>query len=240
MTKNVPLPTKDFDFSIPIAPQVYDYLRARIVDNRLPPGTKISEAPLASELRISRTPLRVALQHLAAEGLVDTRPQVGNIVAELDNAQLHEAVLIRTALETEVVSRLAKAKADLSSLEPILAVQERAAQLDDYAAFFGHDEAFHAELARIADMPRAWKLTHSIKGHVDRQRYTLMAGIRQRSQRAFEEHLRIIDEIRSGSPSGAACAMRDHVNSVLELGLHDCGEDLSETCGQNNGKNQNF
>jgi|TARA_B110000971_G_C20039404_1_gene516685 DNA-binding GntR family transcriptional regulator len=229
MTNNEPLPSKDIDHTISIAPQVYDYLRARIVDNRLSPGTKISEAPLASKLKISRTPLRVALQQLAKEGLVDTRPQVGNIVAELDNAQLQEAVLIRAALEAEVVNKLARAKADLSTLEPIMAVQERAAQLGDYATFFGQDEAFHAELARIAGMPRAWKLTHSIKGHVDRQRYTLMSSIQHRSQRAFEEHLRIVDEIQSGCPSGAVREMRVHVKSVLQLGLHDHGEDLPET-----------
>jgi GntR family transcriptional regulator, rspAB operon transcriptional repressor len=229
MTSNRPLPSKNIDHQIPIAPQVYDYLRARIVDNRLSPGAKISEAPLASQLMISRTPLRVALQQLAKEGLVDIRPQVGNIVAELDNAQLQEAVFIRAALEAEVVNRLAKANADLSTLEPIMAVQKRAAQLDDYSTFFGQDEAFHAELARIAGMPRAWKLTHSIKGHVDRQRYTLMSSIQHRSQRAFEEHLRIVAEIQTGCASGAVREMRAHVKSVLELRLHGHGEDLSET-----------
>ena len=235
MTKKTPLPSSDIDHTASIAPQVYDYLRSRIVDNRLPPGARISEAPLASKLKISRTPLRVALQQLATEGLITTRPQVGSIVAEFDNAQLHEAVLIRGALEVAVVQRLAESKADLTSLESIMAVQDRAAQLDDYATFFVQDEAFHAELARLADMPRAWKITHSIKGHVDRQRYTMMACIPKRSQRAFEEHLKIIKEIRSGSPSGAASAMRDHVNSVLELDLQGHGKDLPETDGQING-----
>ena len=235
MTKKTPLPSSDIDHTASIAPQVYDYLRSRIVDNRLPPGARISEAPLASKLKISRTPLRVALQQLATEGLITTRPQGGSIVAEFDNAQLHEAVLIRGALEVAVVQRLAESKADLTSLESIMAVQERAAQLDDYATFFVQVEAFHAELARLADMPRAWKITHSIKGHVDRQRYTMMACIPKRSQRAFEEHLKIIKEIRSGSPSGAASARRDHVNSVLELDLQGHGKDLPETDGQING-----
>lgn len=132
-----------------------------------------------------------------------------------------EAVSIRAALETEVVRKLAGTKADLTSLEPIMAIQKHAAEMDDYVTFFGQDEAIHAGLARIAGMPMAWKLAVSIKGHVDRQRYTMMAGIPRRSQRAFEEHLAIIDEIRSGSPSNAASAMRDHVNSVLELESQD-------------------
>jgi DNA-binding GntR family transcriptional regulator len=72
----------------------------------------------------------------------------------------------------------------------------------------------------------------SIKGHVDRQRYTMMAGIPKRSQWAVKKHLEIIEENRSGSPSGAASAMRDHVNSVLELGVQDHETDLPTDFGQ--------
>lgn len=232
MSDGVGLPVAAIDYALPIAPQVYDYVRARIVDNRLPPGSKISETVLAQILGISRTPLRAALQKLASEGLVLTRPQVGSIVAKLDNAQLNEAIWIRAALETAVVSKLAESKADLATLDPILIIQKSAAERDDYATFFRQDEAFHAELARIAGMPRAWTLAMSIKGHVDRQRYAMMAGIPQRSQRAFEEHIGIIEEIQYGSPAGAASAMRDHVNSVLELGAQDHETDLPTEFGQ--------
>jgi len=217
MTVDALLHSQEIDHSLPIAPQVYSYLRVRIVDNRLPPGAQISEASLADTLNISRTPLRAALQKLASEGLVNTRPHVGSTVAKLDVAQLQEAVFIRAALETAVVRRLAGMNADLSSLDPIMEIQERTARRDDYAAFFVQDEAFHGELSRIAGVSRTWKLALSIKGHVDRQRYLLMAGIAGRSQRAYEEHIEIINEIRSGDADGAARAMHDHVNSVLEL-----------------------
>jgi DNA-binding GntR family transcriptional regulator len=60
----------------------------------------------------------------------------------------------------------------------------------------------------------------------------MMAGIPKRSQRAFEEHIVIIEEIRSGSPAGAVSAMRDHVNSVLELGAQDHETDLPTEFGQ--------
>ena len=50
MTTETPLCYKEIDHAFPIAPQVYSYLRARIVDNRLPPGAKISEASVADSL----------------------------------------------------------------------------------------------------------------------------------------------------------------------------------------------
>ena len=58
------------DLTKPIPPQLYGILRQRIVDNTLEPGEQISEACLAQEFDVSRTPLRAALQQLAADGLV--------------------------------------------------------------------------------------------------------------------------------------------------------------------------
>ncbi len=205
------------DLTKPIPPQLYEILRQRIVDNTLQPGERISEACLAQEFNVSRTPLRAALQQLATDGLVSVRPQVGTLVAGLDVGQLNEAVFIRAALECAVVETLAGSAVDFRELDLILAQQAAAAEADDFATFFRHDESFHAKLAELAGTPTAWKLVQSVKGHVDRQRYSMMAGIPMRSRRAYDEHLLIMDRIRNGDVAGAAKAMADHVASVLEL-----------------------
>lgn len=214
---NIRVSDSDLDRTQPIPRQLYEILRRRIVDNTLRPNERISEAALAQEFDVSRTPLRAALQQLAAEGLVSVRPQVGTLVAKLNLAKLNEAVLIRSALERAVVEELAKSKADLSALNGLLSMQSAAAEIDDYATFFHLDEAFHAKLAELAGLPTAWKLVQSVKGHVDRQRYTLMAAIPMRSKRAFLEHQEIVARIQSGDVTGAAKAMIDHVTSVLEI-----------------------
>ncbi|MEL6206155.1 MAG: GntR family transcriptional regulator [Pseudomonadota bacterium] len=207
----------DLDRTQPIPRQLYEILRRRIVNNTLGPGERISEAALAQEFDVSRTPLRAALQQLAAEGLVTVRPQVGTLVARLDTAKLKEAVFIRSALECAVVEELARNAIEIGALDSLLSLQSAAAEVDDYATFFQYDEAFHAKLAELAGAPTSWKLVQSVKGHVDRQRYTMMAGIPMRSQRAFLEHQVIVDRIRKGDVAGAATAMADHVASVLEL-----------------------
>jgi DNA-binding GntR family transcriptional regulator len=116
-----------------------------------------------------------------------------------------------------VVETLAGSAVDFRELDLILAQQAAAAEADDFATFFRHDESFHAKLAELAGTPTAWKLVQSVKGHVDRQRYSMMAGIPMRSRRAYDEHLLIMDRIRNGDVAGAAKAMADHVASVLEL-----------------------
>jgi len=116
-----------------------------------------------------------------------------------------------------VVRRLAEKGLDNRDLEKSFAIQKLAADADDYATFFREDEQFHARLAELAGVPNTWRLVHSVKGHVDRQRYLMMAGIPYRSMRAYNDHLEIVRRILAGDGDGAAQAMRMHVHSVLEL-----------------------
>jgi len=207
----------EIDRMHPIAPQVYAILRQRIVDNRMKPGAPIGEAALARRLDISRTPLRAALQQLAKEGMIKTRPQVGSVVAQFDTARMEEAVVVRAALEAAVVQRLAERGLDERKLAQSFADQEIAAEADDYATFFSHDEKFHASLAELAGLPNVWAASQSVKGHVDRQRYKMMSGIPFRSKQAFRDHKEIVRLILAGDADGAEQAMRAHVNSVLEM-----------------------
>jgi len=198
-----------------IGPQIYAALRHRIVDGRLPGGTPIHENDIAALCFVSRTPLRAALQQLANEGLIVTRPQVGSVVAPRDHARLLEALFVRSAIEQQVARRLADAGLDEAALAPIMARQEEAARIDDYAAFFDADEEFHALLAEMAHVPNAWQLVQSIKAHVDRERFILTSSIRGRSERAYNDHLRILGAIRVGKGDRAAAEMAAHVESVL-------------------------
>lgn len=198
-----------------IGPQIYDALRQRVVDGRLPAGTPIHENEIAALCLVSRTPLRAALQQLASEGLIVTRPQVGSAVASRDRGHFLEALFVRSAIECQIARRLAETGLDETALRPIMIRQEAAARIDDYAAFFEADEEFHALLAEMAGVPKAWQLVQSVKAHVDRERFMLMSSIHGRSERAWREHLKILDAIRSGDGDRAAAEMMRHVESVL-------------------------
>lgn len=204
------------DRNQPIAPQLYLEMRQRIVDSRLPAGAPIHENDIAQLCMVSRTPLRAALQQLAGEGLVVTRPQVGSTVAERDRGRFLEALFIRCAIEGLVARRLARAGLDEALLRPVLARQERAARADDHAAFFAADETFHELLAEMAGVPGAWRLAQTVKAHVDRERFILMSSIHGRSQQAYRDHLRVLDAIRSGDGDRAQAEMIGHIETVLK------------------------
>lgn len=57
-------------------------LRGLIVDGRLTPGQRLVERTLASELGLSRVPVREALQILVAEGFAAERPTGGVVVRQ--------------------------------------------------------------------------------------------------------------------------------------------------------------
>lgn len=100
-------------------------LRRRIRVGLLQPGQQIRQDALAAELKISRTPLRQALNALVAEGLVSHSPNVGYFVVRLSSAELAEVYLVREVLERRLYETLDFDELDLTS------VRELAEQVED-------------------------------------------------------------------------------------------------------------
>jgi DNA-binding GntR family transcriptional regulator len=218
LDRDYPMLQARIDYTAPMAPQIYEILRHAIIENRIAPGAPIYEAKLAEVLGVSRTPLRSALQQLAKENLIETRPQVGSIVAPVDERKIFSAVFCRSALETAVIRRLTTIRdADLSRLNRILALQAECTSRDDYVAFFEFDEEFHALLAELAGVPEAWRLVLANKSHVDRARLHLQSAIPGRAAAAYEEHLMIVNAVRAGDAELAAQLMDRHITSALDV-----------------------
>ncbi|MEQ8848952.1 GntR family transcriptional regulator [Botrimarina sp.] len=87
--------------------EAYVRLRERITTGQLAPGAVVSEASLAKELGLSRTPIGEALRRLSQDGLVEQVPRYGTIVREITPAELEELFEIREALEGMAASKAA-------------------------------------------------------------------------------------------------------------------------------------
>ena len=82
-----------------LAEQVYQHLRQQILGNAFPPNAALPEKTLASQLNVSRVPVREALHKLAADGLVTLKPRQGAFVSSLSPRQFLDAYRVREALE---------------------------------------------------------------------------------------------------------------------------------------------
>ena len=91
-----------------LRPIVADSLSERVADqiveaigsSRLLPGQRLYEVEIATQLSVSRIPVREALLVLQSQGLLRASPRRGTHVIELDEAWAREVYETRTALET--------------------------------------------------------------------------------------------------------------------------------------------
>ena len=84
----------------PLRDEVCRQILDRIHRGDLPPGSRIRDSDLASQLGVSRTPIREALLQLAREGVLDTTMGQGFRVRPLDAAELREVGDILGSLES--------------------------------------------------------------------------------------------------------------------------------------------
>jgi DNA-binding GntR family transcriptional regulator len=131
-------------------------LRGDLVTGGLRPGAVYSAPALAERYGVSATPVREAMQALAAEGAVEALPNRGFRVAEHTARDRAELAEVRALVEVPTLLRLARATGgvDTAALRPLAEATVAAAQRADRAAYAEADAAFHAALLAQAGNAR--------------------------------------------------------------------------------------
>lgn len=194
----------------------FERIREGILDGTYPPGSFLSERELARTLEMSKTPVRVAFERLAEQGLVTISPQRGVVVKEMTAGEIAELYDLRTALETFTLRRLASTSLPATVREELdenLRAQDEAVSGEvDLDAFMAADIAFHltfvhalgnAEIERIMNHQR------------DRSR-RVIERIYRRDSRApvssVAEHRAIHEAVLAGDGEAAARAVERHLD----------------------------
>jgi DNA-binding GntR family transcriptional regulator len=197
------------------ADTVYDLLRRDILRGTIEAGERLREDELSQRYRVSRTPIREALNKLEAEGLIASSAGRGMIVAEFDEDEILEGYAIRGALEG-VAARLAAQRAtdvDLARLELLLDALGNAATGNDMSAIVRVSGEFHAHIWRIAGNRRLLKIMREIEDSIGRlQRLTQLSP--GRMEHAMKEHRAMVAAIRRRDPALAEQLARDHMREA--------------------------
>jgi DNA-binding GntR family transcriptional regulator len=146
--------------------KAYRLLEEQIVTLKLSPGTVLSESGIAKTLSIGRTPVREALQRLAAEGLVIILPRRGILVSEINLGQQMLLLEVRRELEKLVAKSAAKrSNADQAERFKLLADGfSEAAHLRDELVFMRLDHEFNKLLLEACHNPFAANSLRAIQG----------------------------------------------------------------------------
>lgn len=195
---------------------IYNSLLDDIVSLRRKPMDLLNEKELEAHFGVSRTPIREAILRLSDDGLVDVFPQSGTFVSRIPRRALYEAMLVRKALEETTVS-IAVDKmtpAAMLRLDDNIARMKACNQLGDVDVFHLLDNQFHHEISHVAGFPGIWAIIQQVKVHTDRYRLLTLPQ-HGRRERVVDEHLAVLDSMRTGDKQGAVAAMGFHLGQLL-------------------------
>ena len=82
---------------------IVEMLTDAVLAGKIRPGERLNESQLARQLRVSRAPIREALQQLEEQGLVLNYPRRGMFVVSLEEEDVQKINSLRLVLETEAL-----------------------------------------------------------------------------------------------------------------------------------------
>jgi DNA-binding GntR family transcriptional regulator len=187
-------------------------LEERIATGLYSPGERLDETALAEQFGVSRTPVREALQQLAAAGLVELRGRRGAIVSAPDAARLLEMFDVMAELEA-MCGRLAARRLqpeDEASLGATLSACGRANEAGDPDSYYFENERFHRAI--YAASGNRFLAEQAIALHKRLAPFRrLQLRVRHRMRTSRDEHEAIVAAIVSGDGELAAERLRVHV-----------------------------
>lgn len=188
-----------------------DALRDRILAGRLRAGAPLRQAALATELGVSRIPLREALNRLEAEGLVTLEPHRGAVVAELPLDDVVELFELRAMLEADLARRAVPrlTAADDVALRAGAAAFEQAVQRGP-DAWGQANLTLHLALYRPAARPRTLEVVAKLHAQCDRL-LRLQLTLTDGTARAVREHRAIVAAARSRDARRTERLVREHI-----------------------------
>lgn len=192
---------------------VYLDLRARIVNKELKPSQRLLEVKIATEMGVSRTPVREALRRLASEGLVRIVPNSGARVASPTANEMESAYSVREYLENMSVELACRNGVDrrlLEKAEEVLGAEENAFAARDIDAFLEANNSFHRLIAAAAKNPVLSEYVESIMMRTNVYMF-FFNHFNDSENFSSAEHRAIIRAIAKRDKEGAQNRMKEHL-----------------------------
>jgi DNA-binding GntR family transcriptional regulator len=194
-----------------------DALRNAILDGTFPPGGPLREVHIATELGISRAPLREALHRLEQEGLVARIPFRGAYVAEISPRVATEIAALRTVLEPYAVEcalprflasgGLAELTEAVDTLSERTAEEDRPGSIEAHLAV--HSLIYEASGNQVLyDTWKSWESQLRLFLAFDHQSFPKLSGL-------AESHRSLLTAIETGDIKKIRRELAHHIHSKL-------------------------
>lgn len=194
---------------------VVAHVYERLQKGELNPGDKVLESQLASELELSRAPIREALQQMVGDGLLNYKPQVGNFVASLSPKEIIDAYVTRGLLEGFAVAGALDrySEDDLEYLEEACLKMEKHARRGDHKELIETGTEFHQLLFNKSDNIQLIEYTQRLSHKLHLLFYKHWASLYS-PEEIRDRHMSLISTLRQKDRTLVELALRQHYNET--------------------------
>jgi DNA-binding GntR family transcriptional regulator len=187
--------------------EAHTALKARILNNELPPGHVALEQELADGLGMSRTPVHEAVIRLAEEGLVEVVPRRGIRVLPISPEDMREIYELLYSLEATAVELLSARRLPgddpiLTELDTATNAMAEALDADDLEEWARADERFHVALLSGCGNQRLARMAFTVWDQAHRARMVTLR-LRPKPADSTADHRNVVEAIRRHDPEAA-------------------------------------
>jgi DNA-binding GntR family transcriptional regulator len=191
---------------------IYDALRDAIIRGEIPEGEALRQDSIAQMFRVSRIPVREAMQRLEAQGLVVSERYKGVVVASLSPGQILEIFEFRALVEPAVIEAAVPRMQDRSLLEAQRFCDDFGAETDP-GRWGDLNRQFHTCLYADCGKPYFLSVVDRTNDLVERY-VRLVLFLTQGMRSAVAEHQAILDACKARKPTLAADLTRSHIRGA--------------------------
>jgi len=205
--------------------EVYENLRAAILNRLFKPGERLQVDEIAERLGVSLTPVRHAIQQLATEGLIEIKPRSGTFVATLSLEDIEATFDVRIALECLAAEKAMDRirPSDIQKLDELLEILHK--PVNNEEAMRKHEKAnsdLHLLLIEAAGNRRLTEIYAGLNAHLTiarihaAERYLIedrrpAQEIAKRFAAEQAEHDELIAALKARDLPRMQAAVRNHI-----------------------------
>ncbi|MEW5827534.1 MAG: GntR family transcriptional regulator [Chloroflexota bacterium] len=205
----------------PLKEEIFDILHNRIIAGKVAPGEWLRQEDISSQLGVSQTPVREALDLLVSAGLAERVPYRGVRVLQLNADEIADAYAMRLLLES-TAAHAAASNCTAEQLEVLRALIEKTrplVALSEMSMQRQLNREFHQMLVAASGNPLLARLYAMVANqfpdwmlyeYMFRHPELLEASLAQE----YREHLAIVEAIAAGQGQTAAQQAREHIRNL--------------------------
>lgn len=188
----------------------YNLIKEKLLGDEIRPGDRIREDLLAEEISMSRTPVREAINQLAAEGFVRQVPRKGVFAVDFTLDEILDIAETRMVVEAQAARLCCRRVSDaqIAEMERILELYRKALFEQGRIKANIYDGMLHKMLGEASGSPLLKKYVYELEDLiVIARKMSCYCAATYDPQKSVEQHAAIVDAVRRGDEDAAAEAV---------------------------------